>query len=82
MDETLPYPKWAFDFISVHGHKETGYTLVSPRCLVEKYGVNGRPEFEKETFSRKCDAIKRAIELAKINACFVIDCVEKVKPFV
>jgi hypothetical protein len=71
----LPYPGWAFDFISVHGNSCQGYTLISPLCLIEQAdGLYGpRPEFEKETFTRKWDAIKRATEIAKEHKVFVLD---------
>ena len=72
-------PPWAFDFISVHSQSAGGFGLVSPMCIVEK-AKGTRPEFEKQSFAKKTEAVTAARQLARRHSkevgrkIFVVDC--------
>lgn len=72
-EKTGKLPENCFDFISVHyHHPENCFGFVSPMCLVDENCQ--RPEWEKDVYFGKQNALNAAKKLAELNNVFVVSC--------
>jgi hypothetical protein len=75
-----PAPDGAFEFVSVHRNSfpdDDGrpvFALMGPARLSDPL-TSKRPDWEKEKFGAKPDAVRRARQIARAEGMFVVDCV-------
>ena len=74
IERNRPFPPWAFDFVGVHHQDLTGgYALSAPILLVDPK-TSRRPAWEREQYTTKGEAIKRARNIARRHGIHVLDC--------
>lgn len=73
-DRPAGLPAWSFDFISIHHTTGTGYSLLSPMCIVEQQPQSRRPSWERDKHATKRQAVQAARRLARHHQVFIVDC--------